>query len=137
MMTALSTTRPGGTTPWALGNNPTEIKGPPAFSIQLERGVQGITRNHAMWSGRSEGVRRPWIRSTAPQNLTTTSWGGLSASLFEASSPTGSMWPKVRTFRWPRVRTFGWPLTTDLPIIPAAANNSGQPPILIIPRRFG
>jgi hypothetical protein len=73
VITPLSATRSGGTTPWALGNNPTEIKGPPAFSIQLERGVQGTTRSHAMWSARRKGVRQPWIRSTAAQDLTTTS----------------------------------------------------------------
>lgn len=85
----LSTTSAGGRTPLALGNNPAEIQGPPTSSPPartrgagqnpqsryVERGGGWEPTSDAMVNGASE----------APHDLTRTSWGGLSASGFQAT----------------------------------------------------
>lgn len=46
-----------GTTPMAMGHNPRLILGRPAPPTELVRGLQGTTRNRAMWSREGDGTR--------------------------------------------------------------------------------
>jgi hypothetical protein len=50
------TARLDGTTPLAMGHNPRLILGRPALPPKLVRGLQGRTRNLAMWSREGDGT---------------------------------------------------------------------------------
>ena len=45
-----------GTTPLRMGHNPRLILGRPALPKKLVRGLQGRTRNLAMWSREGDGT---------------------------------------------------------------------------------
>jgi hypothetical protein len=54
----------GGMTSALIGNNPSLIQRRPASSNKLECGLQGTTRNLAMWSRKSLGTT-PRLRLTS------------------------------------------------------------------------
>ena len=49
-------TSPDEMTPTAMGHNPRLILGRPVLPMELVRGLQGTTRNLAMWSREGDGT---------------------------------------------------------------------------------
>ena len=74
-----------GTTPTSMGQNPRVILGRPAPPRKLERGLQGRTRDLAMWSREGDGTPSDGGEH-GTWDLTRRSWGDHETSTFEVIS---------------------------------------------------